>query len=159
MNEYSRRPELVKYVVGLLLAERGIRDFQEASRRMGITLQAFSQVVHGDRKTAHIQRGIAELCGRSPQDLFGALTHPDLRSAGTGDRSRIVALLFSTRLLPSALAEVCGIGQDLLLDYVAGRRRTPELQLRIFRVFRRLSGSEITMVQFWGGYLSKEIAA
>ena len=159
MNEDSRKPESVKYLVGLLLAEKGIRRFDEAAARIGYSKSALSDTLSGVRRTAAIQRGIAELCGRSPSDLFGPLTHPDLRSVGTGDRGRIRAVLVETRVLPSVLAAITGISERLLLEYLSGNRRTPELQLRIFRAFRRLSGAELTMIQFWGGYLSKEIAA
>lgn len=71
--------EVVKYKVGLMLAEAGISSFVTAAEILGISPQYLSMILSCERRPAKIQRALARLCHHKPQDLFGPFTHPDLR--------------------------------------------------------------------------------
>lgn len=156
------RPELVKYIVGLRLASVGIHTFREAARRIGAHEVGVTQVVTGARRTPRIQRGLAVLCGVRPHDLFGDLTHPSLLGAGDdprlAERGRIRALLRGAEVTPRCLAEEAGYVPGTVRRLIRGDLRSPLAQFHILRAFRHLTGSPITMVQFWGRLTAREVA-
>lgn len=56
------------------------------------------------------------------------------------------------------LAKEAGISSGTLSNYLAGRHSFLKTQMEIYFAFRRLSGSEISLADFWGELLSKRIA-
>lgn len=81
--------ECIKYLVGLRLAERGVRGFAEAARQLGVSPAHLSNVVAGRHRTPATQVRLARLCGCTPEDLFGEYTHPSIRSPrGAGGARR-----------------------------------------------------------------------
>lgn len=70
--------EAVKYLVGMKLAEAGIRRYEDAARRLGVTPQHLSAVLACRDMSAPVQQGLADLCGCTPQELFGRYTSPKL---------------------------------------------------------------------------------
>jgi len=56
------------------------------------------------------------------------------------------------------LAEAAGISKAGLSAHIAGRRRNPQTQLRIFLAFLQLTRRQMKMVDFWGKLVAKEVA-
>ncbi|MBE3100344.1 MAG: hypothetical protein IMZ44_24760 [Planctomycetes bacterium] len=56
------------------------------------------------------------------------------------------------------LAAAARIAPSTLSQYLSGQLHNPETQFTIWRRFRRLSGSRITLLEFWGPLLNKEAA-
>lgn len=155
-------PKAVKYLVGLRLASVGVHTFREAARRVGCHWVTLSKVVTGRERTAWVQFRIAVLCGVRPRDLFGDLTNPSLLGAGDdprlAERERIRALLKGAGVATGRLAEAAGYSAGTVRRLVRGDLRSPFAQFHVLRAFRRLTGSPITMVQFWGRLTAREVA-
>lgn len=53
------------------------------------------------------------------------------------------------------LAREAGISKTNLTYYISGQTRVPGTQFDIWSAFRRLTGSAITIDQFWGSLYSR----
>lgn len=155
----SRR--VVKHVVLLALAQVGVRGVGEVGRRLGVTQPAISQVLSGHRRNPRLQKAIAEMAGRHPAEIFGELTHPSLCMGGApgaiDDAARIRALLRGQGVTAAAVAREAGMPASTVRNLLTGHRRNVGGQIEIVRAFRRLAGSEIGMMQFWGRLLAAEM--
>lgn len=56
------------------------------------------------------------------------------------------------------LAERAGYAPQTLSDYLAGRNRFLRGQVEIWLTFRQLTGSDVSLRQFWGDLLGEEAA-
>jgi len=161
-NIIVARREGVKYLVGLRLASVGIHTFREAALRVGCHWVTLSKVLNGRQQTAWVQSRLAALCGCGARDLFGDLTHPSLAGRGEdprlAERDRIRALLRGTGVATRRLAEAAGFAPGTVRRLIRGDLRSPFAQMHVLRAFRRMTGSPITMVQFWGRLTAREVA-
>jgi lambda repressor-like predicted transcriptional regulator len=64
--------------LALLLAEKGIRTYSQAASLLGVSLQHLSTILACREKNPRMQKAVAKLCGKTPKEIFGEFTHPDL---------------------------------------------------------------------------------
>lgn len=82
-------------------------------------------------------------------------TSPTLSSTGAAVKGRIV----TAGVKLSDLAAAAGIRPNTLSNYLSGRLRRGAVQFEIWKAFRRLTGSRITLLEFWGvPHGKKEVA-
>ena len=70
--------DVVKYLVGLLAAQKGIRRFDQLARRLGISPSHLSNLLACRDRSPRQQLALAKLLGKTPQELFGQYTAPEL---------------------------------------------------------------------------------
>lgn len=74
-------------------------------------------------------------------------------------RHSVKALIVGEGVALRDLAAEAGISGGSLSLYLQGRRSNPTTQMSIWRAFRKLApNNPVSMVNFWGPYLSKRIA-
>lgn len=81
-------PEVVKYKCGLLMAGRGMRNFDQLAARLDISKQHLSNILACRQRPARLQLRLARLLGTTPLDLFGKYVHRDLVDLRTARAAR-----------------------------------------------------------------------
>lgn len=74
-------------------------------------------------------------------------------------RHSVKALIIGEGVALGDLAAEAGVHPSTLSLYLQGRLRNPTRQMQIWEAFRKLApNNRVSMVNFWGPYLSKRIA-
>lgn len=73
-------------------------------------------------------------------------------------QSRVKGMIVSAGVPMWRLARDAGISQSLLSQCLSGDRGALKTQVKVFRAFRRLSGYQGRLAEFWGELLSERVA-